>query len=62
VERLEGEAGPNAILYGVGGPGGQVNYITKRAQDRNFVRVRGRTSSYGTWLAPWTSTAGLVRS
>lgn len=48
VERVEGEAGPNAILYGVGGPGGQVNYITKRAQGRNFVRVRGRASSYGT--------------
>ncbi|MCX6952611.1 MAG: hypothetical protein NTV51_10675, partial [Verrucomicrobia bacterium] len=31
VERIEGEAGPNAILYGVGGPGGQVNYLTKRA-------------------------------
>jgi outer membrane receptor protein involved in Fe transport len=48
VERVEGEAGPNAILYGVGGPGGQVNYITKRAQGRNFVRVRGRASSFGT--------------
>src|SRR4051812_6669359 len=48
VERVEGEAGPNAILYGVGGPGGQVNYITKRAQSRNFTRIRGRASSFGT--------------
>lgn len=48
VERIEGEAGPNAILYGVGGPGGQINYITKRAQGRNFVRLRARGSSYGT--------------
>jgi len=48
VERLEGEAGPNAILYGVGGPGGQVNYITKRAQGRDFTRIRGRSTSFGT--------------
>ena len=48
VERVEGESGPNAILYGVGGPGGQVNYITKRAQSRNFIRTRGRASSFGT--------------
>jgi outer membrane receptor for monomeric catechols len=48
VERVEGESGPNAILYGVGGPGGQVNYITKRALGRNFVRTRARASSFGT--------------
>lgn len=48
VERVEGESGPNAILYGVGGPGGQVNYITKRAQSRNFTRMRTRSSSFGT--------------
>lgn len=48
VERVEGESGPNAILYGVGGPGGQVNYITKRAQGRNFARTRVRASSFGT--------------
>ncbi len=40
VERLEGAAGPNAILYGVGGAGGQINYITKRARSYNFGRAR----------------------
>lgn len=47
VERLEGAAGPNAILYGVGGAGGQVNYITKRARGYNFGRVRLRTDDNG---------------
>lgn len=47
VERLEGAAGPNAILYGVGGAGGQINYITKRARGYNFARVRLRTDTYG---------------
>ncbi len=47
VERLEGAAGPNAILYGVGGAGGQINYITKRARGFNFARARLRTDSFG---------------
>lgn len=42
VERVESARGPNAILYGEGGPGGSVNYITKRAQDRNFTTMRLR--------------------
>ena len=42
VERVESARGPNAILYGEGGPGGSVNYITKRAQDRNFTTLRLR--------------------
>jgi outer membrane receptor protein involved in Fe transport len=43
VERVESSRGPNAILYGEGGPGGGVNYITKRAKSRNFgtLRLRG---------------------
>ncbi len=47
VERLEGAAGPNAILYGVGGAGGQINYITKRARGYDFARARLRTDTYG---------------
>lgn len=47
VERLEGAAGPNAILYGVGGAGGQVNYITKRARSYNFGKLRFRTDNNG---------------
>jgi outer membrane receptor for monomeric catechols len=47
VERVEGAAGPNAILYGVGGAGGQINYITKRARGYDFARARLRTDTYG---------------
>lgn len=42
VERIESSRGPNAILYGEGGPGGGVNYNTKRAQNRNFTTLRFR--------------------
>lgn len=31
VERLDFQKGPNAVLYGIGGPGGVINYSTKRA-------------------------------
>ena len=53
VDRLESVRGPNAILYGEGGPGGQVNYITKRAKNRNFATVRLRTDSH------WSKGAAL---
>ena len=42
VERVESSRGPNAILYGEGGPGGSVNYITKQAKSRNFTTLRLR--------------------
>lgn len=42
VERVESSRGPNAILYGEGGPGGGINYNTKRAQNRNFGTLRFR--------------------
>ncbi len=45
VERVESSRGPNAILYGEGGPGGSVNYITKRAQNRNFATLRLRADA-----------------
>lgn len=47
VERVESSRGPNAILYGEGGPGGGVNYITKRAKSRNFATVRLRFDDNG---------------
>ncbi len=42
VERVESSRGPNAILYGEGGPGGGINYITKKAKSRNFTTLRLR--------------------
>lgn len=47
VQRVEAGRGPNAILYGEGGPGGGVNYITKQAERRPFASVRVRTDSHG---------------
>jgi iron complex outermembrane receptor protein len=42
VERVESARGPNSILYGEGGPGGSINYITKIAKSRDFTTVRLR--------------------
>lgn len=47
VERVESSRGPNAILYGEGGPGGGVNYNTKRAQNRDFTTLRLRLDDLG---------------
>ncbi|MES2693246.1 MAG: hypothetical protein V4773_07210 [Verrucomicrobiota bacterium] len=47
VQRVEAGRGPNAILYGEGGPGGGVNYITKQAERRAFGSIRLRTDSNG---------------
>lgn len=47
VERVEGARGPNAIIYGEGGPGGQINYLTKKARNRDFGTVRVRGDSEG---------------
>lgn len=47
VQRVEAGRGPNAILYGEGGPGGGVNYITKQATSRPFGSVRLRTDTLG---------------
>lgn len=49
VERVEGARGPNAILYGEGGPGGTVNYLTKRAKSYDFTTVRARADNFGSY-------------
>lgn len=48
VERIEGSRGSNAIVYGDGGAGGQMNIATKRASARNFGSLRLRTDTNGT--------------
>ena len=45
VQRVEAGRGPNAILYGEGGPGGGVNYITKPAERRPFGSIRFRADT-----------------
>ncbi len=40
VARVEVVKGPASLLYGQITPGGTVNYITKRATDRDFVKIK----------------------
>jgi iron complex outermembrane receptor protein len=40
VQRVEVVKGPASLLYGQITPGGSVNYITKRAERRDFTRVK----------------------
>ncbi|WP_164975970.1 TonB-dependent siderophore receptor [Oleiharenicola lentus] len=40
IARVEVVKGPASLLYGQITPGGTVNYITKRATDRNFVKIK----------------------
>ena len=47
VQRVEAGRGPNAILYGEGGPGGGVNYITKQPERRPFGSLRLRADTLG---------------
>lgn len=47
VQRIEAGRGPNAILYGEGGPGGGVNYLTKQAEHRAFGSLRLRVDTLG---------------
>ncbi|HVU33384.1 MAG TPA: TonB-dependent receptor [Opitutaceae bacterium] len=46
IERVEVVKGPAAVLYGQVGPGGTVNYITKRATEHRFDAVTLSGGSY----------------
>ena len=47
AERIEMSSGPNAILFGLGSPGGMFNALTKRAQTtRDFLTVQNRIGTY----------------
>ncbi|MFZ5495389.1 MAG: TonB-dependent siderophore receptor [Verrucomicrobiota bacterium] len=47
VERLEGNRGPNGVLFGDGLAGGQLNITTKQARFRNFQSLGVRVDSEG---------------
>lgn len=44
IERIEASRGPNAVLYGIGGPGGVINVSTKQA----LLNSRQRSLSFST--------------
>lgn len=47
VERAELSSGPNAVLFGLGAPGGIFNASTKRAQaNRSFYRFESKVGSH----------------
>jgi iron complex outermembrane receptor protein len=50
IDRIEINRGPNAILFGIGNPGGIYTATTKDAQfDKNFGWVENRLDSYDSW-------------
>lgn len=49
IERVEVVKGPASLLYGQITPGGTVNYITKRATDKNFTRIKAQGGTDDFW-------------
>jgi iron complex outermembrane recepter protein len=49
IERVEVVKGPASLLYGQITPGGTVNYITKRATNKNFVKIKQQVGTDSFW-------------
>lgn len=49
VERVEVVKGPASLLYGQITPGGTVNYITKRAKDKDFTKIKAQVGTDNFW-------------
>lgn len=50
IDRIEINRGPNAILFGIGNPGGVYTATTKNAQlTKNFGWLENRLDSYDSW-------------
>lgn len=49
IERVEVVKGPASLLYGQITPGGTVNYITKRAKDKNFTQIKAQGGTDDYW-------------
>ncbi len=47
VDRIDIQRGPNAILFGLGSPGGIINASLHNAEFRTFGSVQDRVGSYG---------------
>ncbi|MEM1173719.1 MAG: TonB-dependent receptor [Pseudomonadota bacterium] len=46
LERVEVLKGPSALLYGEGGPGGLINYVTKRPESQRSTSIELLAGSY----------------
>ena len=63
TDRIDQSRGPNAVLFGVGNPGGSVNVSTKRAQpgeSRGALALINR--SYGGWRYEFDFNQPVVRN
>ncbi|MBI5380400.1 MAG: TonB-dependent receptor [Opitutae bacterium] len=49
IERVEVVKGPASLLYGPLGPGGVVNYVTKKAQTKAFTTITGQVGTLNSW-------------
>ena len=49
IARVEVVKGPASLLYGQITPGGSVNYITKRATDRNATKIKAQVGTDSFW-------------
>lgn len=49
IQRVEVVKGPASLLYGQITPGGTVNYITKRATNKDFVKVKAQVGTDEFW-------------
>jgi iron complex outermembrane receptor protein len=49
IQRVEVIKGPSSLLYGQITPGGTVNYITKRATDKDFVKIKAQAGTDNFW-------------
>lgn len=60
VERIEALKGPNAMIFGRGGPGGLINRVTKQPNWTPFREIKVEAGSWNAWRG--TLDAGLVAS
>lgn len=60
ISRVEVVKGPASLLYGQITPGGSVNYITKRAHNRDQVRLKGQIGTDDFWRAEFDVNRSLA--
>ncbi|MEL6214082.1 MAG: TonB-dependent receptor, partial [Pseudomonadota bacterium] len=60
IEQIEVLKGPSALLYGEGGPGGVINYITKRPQKGHYTSIELLAGSNDFYKVELDTTGGFT--
>ncbi|MEM1435882.1 MAG: TonB-dependent receptor plug domain-containing protein, partial [Pseudomonadota bacterium] len=60
LERVEVLKGPSALLYGEGGPGGLINYVTKRPDVQRSTTVEVLGGSYDFYKVEFDTTGAFT--